>query len=75
MVLKPIKIQEHINLRMLGNKKIMMVNLSNVTHTCVWGTLNEKSTSTIALVIKTYTHASIDIEGHTSYEKSRNISK
>jgi hypothetical protein len=40
-----------------------MVNLSNVTHTCVWGTLNEKDASTIALVMETDIDASIDVEG------------
>jgi hypothetical protein len=45
------------------NKEITMVNLSNVTHTCVWGTPNEQVFSTVASVVETNTDASIDVEG------------
>ena len=44
------------------NKEITMVNLSNVTHTCVCGTSNEKVASIVALVVETDTNASINIE-------------
>jgi hypothetical protein len=40
-----------------------MVNLSNVTHTCVWGAPNEKVASTVASVVGLGTDASIDVEG------------
>jgi hypothetical protein len=45
------------------NKEITMVNLSNVTHTCVCGTLNEQVASTVASVVETDIDASIDVEG------------
>jgi hypothetical protein len=51
------------NLRMLENKEITMVNLSNVTHTCVCGTSNEQVASIVASVVETNTNASIGIEG------------
>jgi hypothetical protein len=50
-------------LRMPENKEITMVNLSNVTHTCVCGTPNEHVSSTIASVVETDIDASIDVEG------------
>jgi hypothetical protein len=59
------------------NKEITMVNLSNVTHTCVCGTPNENDSSTAASMVETDTDASIDVEGllygcrnyKTSYNK------
>jgi hypothetical protein len=54
-----------------------MMNLSNVTHTCVCGTSNEKASYTTASMVETETDASIDVEGilyrcsncKTSYNK------
>jgi hypothetical protein len=40
-----------------------MVNLSNVTHTCVWGAPNEHVASTVASVVGLGTDASIGVEG------------
>jgi hypothetical protein len=45
------------------NKEITMVNLSNVTHTYVFGTMNEHVSSTSTSIVKTNTNASIDVEG------------
>jgi hypothetical protein len=42
------KYKNIINLRMPENKEIIMVNLSNVTHTRVCGTTNEQVSSTTA---------------------------
>jgi hypothetical protein len=39
-----------------------MVNLSNVTHTCVWGMPNEQASSTTASVVETCTDASMGVE-------------
>jgi hypothetical protein len=39
-----------------------MVNLSNVTHTYVWGREIEKDTSSATSVVDTYTHASMGVE-------------
>jgi len=47
---------------MRENKEITMVNLSNVTYTCVWGKLNEQDSSTTALVVEIETDASISRE-------------
>jgi hypothetical protein len=40
-----------------------MVNLSNVTHTCVWGRPIEQVSSTAASVVETDTDASMGIKG------------
>jgi hypothetical protein len=42
---------------------VMMVNLSNVTHTYVWGASNEQASSTVASVVGIGTNASIGVEG------------
>jgi hypothetical protein len=51
-----------------------MVNLPNVTHTCVCGTPKEKVASITASMMKTNTDASIDVEGllfgHRNYKTS-----
>jgi hypothetical protein len=52
-----------IYLRMPKNKKIIVMNLSKVTHTCICGTPNEQDASTVALVVEIDTDVSIDVNG------------
>jgi hypothetical protein len=45
------------------NNEITMVNLSNVTHTCVCGTPNKQVSSTTTSVVETDTYASTGAQG------------
>ena len=49
-----------------------MVNLSNVTHTCVWATNNEQVCSIVSLVVEIGIDASIGVESlllsHNNYK-------
>jgi hypothetical protein len=40
-----------------------MVNLSNVTHNCVWSRPIEQVASTTSSMVETYTNASMGVEG------------